>query len=100
VEVRVRCAYVGIDYFEFAGLGIRNSRNMTGLGRWDLRRCRVPSNISFNSPGHINQVHLIMDENKALLSAGDTEMAVLDVSNPDRQRGIGGHGSPKNGLGV
>ncbi|MEM7040651.1 MAG: hypothetical protein AAF570_27055, partial [Bacteroidota bacterium] len=93
-------AYCAVDYCGVEVLDISDRDTTSQAAWWNPWNCDLGGGQWFSSPGHTNQLHL--DEDRALLflSAGGSEMVVVDVSDPmqpDSCRGFGYHG---NDLGV
>ncbi|MEZ5427268.1 MAG: hypothetical protein R2747_13445 [Pyrinomonadaceae bacterium] len=93
-------AYIAVDYCGMEVVNIRNPKNIRPVGWWNPWGCETFANTWFNSQGHTNQ--LVYDQKKKLvfLSAGDSELQIVDVSDPrkpDLQKGFGQTG---NKLGV
>lgn len=83
-------AYVGIDYCGFEILDISDTANILQVGWWNPWRCDSTSNLWVNSPGHINEVNYDAANQLVFLSAGQSEVIAIDVSdsqNPE-QAGI------------
>lgn len=99
ILVRDGLAYAAIDYCGLEVIDVRNPREMQQIGWWTPWSCQGPVNTWFNSGGHTNQ--LAWDgPDRLALSAGDSELVLIDVSNPATPRRVGGIGASKNGLGV
>ena len=73
---------------------------MRQVGWWNPWDAHTFSNLWINSPGHTNQ--LVVDARRKLvyLSAGDSELQVVDVSKPQNPRLVQSFGQPENKLGV
>ena len=93
-------AYVALDYCGLEILDISDPRNIRQLGWWNPWGCDRNSNFWFNSPGHTNQLLYDRARQAVLLSGGDSEVLVVDVSNPSRPRLIESFGRPKNKRGT
>ena len=93
-------AYVAVDYCGLEILDISNPNNIQHLGWWNPWTCNTNANLWFNSQGHTNQLHLDVNKKLVFLSAGDSEMQVVDVSNPNQPTLSSGFGAPKNKQGV
>lgn len=88
-------AYAGVEI-----LDIRKPERIRQLAWWNPWKADTNANNWFNSPGHTNQI-TFDKRNKILhLSAGDSELVSLDLSNPKRPKQLVGHGDPKNERGV
>ena len=93
-------AYVAVDYCGLEILNINNTRNIQPVGWWNPWNCRARSNTWFNSPGHTNQLAFDSRQNLVLLSAGDSELRGVDVSNPRRPVQRVTFGGLKDNLGT
>jgi len=93
-------AYVALDYCGLEILDISNPRDVRQLGWWNPWGCDRNSNLWFNSPGHTNQLVYDRTRHAVLLSAGDSEVLVVDVSDPARPRLTESFGRPKNKRGT
>jgi len=93
-------AYVAIDYAGIEILDISDPRRMRQLGWWNPWKAETNSNTWFNSPGHTNQI--VFDQKRKLvhLSAGDSEMVTINVTEHRKPKLVGQVGEPKNGEGV
>jgi len=93
-------AYVAIDYAGLEILDISNVREIQQIGWWNPWESHLLKNLWFNSPGHTNQ--LAFDRQHALvyLSAGDSELQVIDVSDAKHPQLASRFGERKNKLGV
>ena len=93
-------AYVAVDYAGFEVLDIRDPRRIRQLGWWNPWRAETNANTWFNSPGHTNQIAFDRRKKLVHLSAGDSELVSIDVSNPRKPELDSQRGEPKNGEGV
>jgi len=93
-------AYVALDYCGLEILDISDPRKIRQLGWWNPWGCDRNSNLWFNSPGHTNQLVYDRAHQAVLLSGGDSEVLVVDVSNPARPRLTASFGKPKNKRGT
>ena len=100
IVVAGKLAYVATDYAGMEILDISNPRKPVGVSWWNPWRAQTLSNNWFNSPGHVNQLIFDAGKKEVYLSAGDSELLVLDVSRPARPRQIAAYGTPKNKQGV
>ena len=89
-------AYIAVDYCGMEILNIQDPSNIQQLGWWNPWACDTNTNIWFGSPGHTNQ--LVLDASKKLvfLSAGDSELQVVDVTNPQQPTLSSSFGKPSN----
>jgi len=95
-------AYLTVDYagLEVVDLGGTQGgiRQIAWLNPW---RAGTRGNNWFNSSGHTNQIRLDRQARKLFISAGDSELMVVDVSDPGSPKITGDSvGTPRDGLGV
>lgn len=100
IAINFPYAYIALDYCGMEIVNIQNPRNIKHVGWWNPWRCNTNSNNWFNSSGHTNQIYFEKRTNQVFLSAGDSELQVVDVSNPRRPRLKTSFGKPKNNQGV
>ena len=100
IAINFPYAYIALDYCGMEIVNIRNPRNIFHVGWWNPWRCNSGSNNWFNSPGHTNQIHFDKRTEQVFMSAGDSELQVIDVSNPRRPRLSKSFGGPRNRLGT
>lgn len=93
-------AYIGLDYCGMEIVNIRNPRTPKHVSWWNPWKCNTNANNWFNSPGHTNQIAFDKKTKQVFMSAGDSELQVLDVSNHKRPRLTSKFGRVKNGQGV
>ncbi len=93
-------AYIALDYCGMEVVNIRNPRNIKHVSWWNPWRCNTNANNWFNSPGHTNQIVFDKRTSEVFLSAGDSELQIIDVSNPRRPRLKSSFGRPKNKRGT
>ena len=96
VVVDENLAFIPIDYCGLEIVDISDTSNITQVSWWNPWRCETPENIWFNSPGHTNQIAYLKEQSLAFLSAGDSELQVIDVSNPALPKVAGSFGEPEN----
>jgi hypothetical protein len=77
-------AYLAVDYCGLEIVDIANPAALRQLGWWNPWGCETSANFWFNSPGHTNQLALDQSRGLAYLSAGASELVVIDVSDPSR----------------
>lgn len=94
-----RIAYIAVDYCGVEALDIADPRQPRPLGWWNPWRCETPANTWFNSAGHANHLAADPARKRLYVSAGDTELAVLDVADPARPRLIASVGRARDGYG-
>lgn len=100
VVIEGRHAYAAVDYCGMEIIDIANPAAMTQVGWWNPWRCERFGNLWFNSGGHTNQIEFDSAARRAYLSAGDSEMVVVDVADKTSPTTIFTLGEPRNGLGV
>jgi hypothetical protein len=88
--------YAAIDYAGMEVLNVRNPKDIRQVGWWNPWEADKPKNIWFNSGGHTNQLAFDKKRKLAYLSAGKSELQVVDVSNP-RNPVLARHYSDSNG---
>lgn len=93
-------AYVGVDYCGMEVLDVRDPAAIRQVAWWNPWSCEARSNIWFNSPGHVNEVQLDMVRKRVFISAGDSELQVVDVSDPQWPRLAARYGRPGDGQGA
>jgi hypothetical protein len=93
-------AYVTLDYCGLEILDIRDPTRPRQAGWWNPWSCDRASNLWFNSPGHTNQIEFDAAGRRVYVSAGDSELQVIDVSDPARPRLADSWGRPRNGRGA
>lgn len=100
VVVDGRWAYVTVDYCGLEILDVGDPTNVHQVGWWNPWSCQTPANLWFNSPGHTNQLVYDAGGRLVVLSAGDSELQVVDVSDRRRPRRVARFGRPNNQRGV
>ena len=93
-------AYIPIDYAGLEIVDISNPRQPKQLGWWNPWEAHTIKNLWFNCPGHTNQITMDSTKKLVYLSAGDSELLVVDVSNPAKPALAKSYGKAKNKLGV
>lgn len=93
-------AYVAIDYAGLEILDISNPSRIRQIGWWNPWKAETLRNLWFNSPGHTNQLALDARRDRLYLSAGDSELQVVDISEIGKPKLVSHFGAPKNKLGV
>jgi hypothetical protein len=93
-------AYVAVDYAGLEILDIRDPRAIRRVGWWNPWNAGTNANNWFNSPGHTNQLALDTRDRRVYLSAGDSELQVVNVSNPRKPFLEAFHGEQKDRRGV
>lgn len=93
--------YAGLEVVDLGGKEGKKDgrvRQIAWLNPW---QAGTPGNNWFNSGGHTNQIRLDRQARKLFISAGDSELMVVDVSNPERPKITGDSvGTPRDGLGA
>jgi hypothetical protein len=92
--------YAAIDYCGMEILDIEDPQNIQQVAWWNPWSCETSPNTWFSSPGHTNQIAFDANKNLVFLSSGDSELQVVDVSDPTRPFLAMEYGEIKNNLGV
>ncbi len=92
--------YMAVDYAGLEIVDVSNPRRVHHVGWWNPWKADTNQNFWFNSPGHTNQLVFDRRHKRVLLSAGDAELEVVDVSNPQRPKRVAQFGKQGNGFGV
>ncbi|MDX1645197.1 MAG: hypothetical protein R3244_12650, partial [Thermoanaerobaculia bacterium] len=95
-----RYAYVAVDYCGLEVVDIADPLAIRQIGWWNPWACETLANLWLNSPGHTNQIGHDEALDLVYLSAGDSELQVVDVSDPARPRLAASFGRPENDRGV
>lgn len=95
-----RLAYVAVDYAGLEILDIREPQNIRQVGWWNPWAADTLKNLWFNSPGHTNQLEFDPKRKLVWLSAGGSELQIVDVSKPANPRLAARFGEPGNKRGV
>lgn len=100
VVVSGTTAYVAVDYCGLEILNVADPAAIRQIGWWNPWGCDTPANNWFNSPGQTNE--LVLDETRHLvhMSAGGSELVVVDVSDPARPVQRGQYRSPNANQGA
>jgi hypothetical protein len=75
-------AYVTLDYCGLEILDVSNPLAIDQLGWWNPWGCDLGSNLWVNSAGHTNQLAFDATRRLVYMSAGASELVVVDVANP------------------
>ena len=92
--------YAAIDYAGLEILDATNPAKLRQLGWWNPWKAETPANLWFNSPGHVNQIALDTEKKFAYLSAGDSDLQVVNVADAAKPSLVHHYGEPKDGRGV
>jgi hypothetical protein len=93
-------AYVAVDYAGMEVLDVRDPRRIEPVAWWNPWKADTPGNLWFNSPGHTNQIEFDRARRHVYLSAGDSDLVVVDVSDRAHPKLAARFGEPKDKLGV
>lgn len=93
-------AYVAVDYCGMEIINISNLSSISQTGWWNPYHCESLSNWWINSPGHANQIHYSAADNVLFLSAGGSQLRVLNISNPTLPDSCTGYGLSGDGNGT
>lgn len=75
-------AYVATDYCGMEILNIKDTAAIKRIGWWNPWNCETTGNTWFNSPGHTNELEFDPQCNTVFMSAGKSDMMVVNVNNP------------------
>lgn len=78
--------YIACDYAGLEIVDVRDPRNIRQVGWWNPWQGHLPKSIWLNSGGHTNQIEFDAKKKLAYLSAGGSELQVVDVSDPARPK--------------
>ena len=90
-------AYIAIDYCGLEVLDVSDPVDITQVSWWNHWECAGPLDW-FNSEGHTNEV--IIRGDLAFLSSADSELSVVDISDPLQPRLHASFGEPGNSQGT
>lgn len=93
-------AYVTVDYAGLEVLDVRNPRQIRQLGWWNPWKAETLGNVWLNSPGHANQLAYDARRKRVWLSAGDSELQVLDVARRQTPRLVARYGEANDRQGA
>jgi hypothetical protein len=100
VVVDGNLAYLPCDYAGLEIVDVRNPNDIRPVGWWNPWEAHTLKNVWLNSPGHTNQIFLDARKKLAYLSAGASELQVVDVSTPARPRLAASYREPGADRGV
>lgn len=92
--------FVAVDYAGLEILDVERVDAIRQIGWWNPWRAHTIQNLWFNSVGHTNQLEFDAKKQLVYLSAGDSELQIVNVSKPKQPELIGHVGQPKNGHGT
>ncbi len=89
-------AFISEDYCGLEVVDISNVGNLTQTGWWNPWGCELPSTNWNGCQGHTNQ--MVYDQQRKIiyLSSGDSELRIVDVSNPALPDSCNGWGPTGN----
>lgn len=93
-------AFVAADYCGMEVLNISDTSHITQTSWWNPWNCQSPANIWVGSPGHTNQIDLDTAGRLAFLSSAQSELSILDISDPALPKPAGGYGATNDQLGT
>ncbi len=93
-------AFVATDYAGMEVLDIRDPRNIKPIAWLNLWKADTLENLWFNSPGHTNQIEFDAKRRLVYMSAGDSELLVVDVSERTKPALVARYGPSKDKLGA
>lgn len=89
------CDYAGVEVVE-----ISDPRSIRQVAWWDPWRKDAGKNFWFGSKGHANQIEMDRNSRRLFVSAGDSELLVLDVRDPRHPRICAHYGNVKDSRGA
>ncbi len=92
--------YAAIDYAGLEILDVKRPAAIRQLGWWNPWQAHTLQNLWFNSAGHTNQLEFDRKKHLIYLSAGDSELQVVDVTQPNRPELVAHVGATKDGRGT
>lgn len=93
-------AYIATDYCGMEILDISDTAHISSLGWWNPWQCQSITNLWIGSPGHTNQLAFDTTLQLVFLASGQSELSVVDVSNPIAPSLAGNYGTIDNGIGT
>jgi hypothetical protein len=93
-------AYCAVDYAGLEIIDVRAPANMQQIAWWNPWKANTLANVWFNSPGHTNQLEYDTKRKLVYLSAGDSDLQVVDVSDKAKPKLSAVYGGPKDNTGV
>jgi len=85
-------AYIAVDFCGMEIVDISNTASITQVGWWNPYNCEGLSNLWLNSPGHMNEIAYLPADNAIFLSAGGSQLRVIDLTNPILPDSCNGYG--------
>ena len=92
--------YIACDYAGLEIVDVSDPRNIRPVGWWNPWEAHLLKSLWFNSAGHANQIELDVKTKRAYLSAGGSELQIVDVSTPSQPRLAGQYRDAKGKVGV
>jgi hypothetical protein len=93
IEIYDGLAYIGEDYCGMEIVNVADTSNMTQVSWWNPWDCTSPSNIWIGSHGHGNEVTFDAQQQVVFMSAGASDLRIIDVSDPAHPDSCSGFGS-------
>lgn len=93
-------AFVAVDYCGMEVLDISDTSNIAQTSWWNPWQCQSISNLWIGSPGHTNQIELDTASRLVFLSSAQSELSIVDVSDPGQPEFAGGYGTTDNNQGT
>ena len=90
-------AYIAIDYCGLEVLDASDPADITQVSWWNHWECAGPLDW-FNSEGHTNEI--VIRGDLAFVSSADSELSVVDISDPLQPRLHASFGEPGNSQGT
>ncbi len=98
IVLRDSLVYVAVDYCGLEVLNISDTANITLHGWWNPYGC--PNNNWFTSPVHTNELYFNESCDQLFVSTGESDMVVVDVSDPANPDSCNFYGGTNNSIGT
>lgn len=99
IAVNGGLAYIAIDYCGLEIVNISDTSNISQVGWWKPWKCSSLDDW-LGGDGHANQIVSLDALGLVFLSTGDSELNVVNVSNPSQPRQVGSFGVPNDNQGT
>jgi hypothetical protein len=99
IAVNGNLAYIAIDYCGLEIVDISDTTDIFQVGWWKPWKCNTLDDW-LGGDGHANQIVSLDELGLVFLSTGDSELNVVNVSNPLQPRQVGSFGAPNDDRGT
>ena len=93
-------AYIGVDFCGMEIVNVSDTSNITQVGWWNPWDCTSLNNLWVGSHGHGNEVTYDDQQKVVFMSAGASDLRIIDVSDPSNPDSCGGYGAFTDTLGA